>query len=255
MASLIDILNQESAVLLDTSVLRLEEIHDFDLDNAEVLQLLELLKSAENVYISQDVLEEMRKYKRNQKKGIKRHKKQFGKTFAHFSVYQGIHTELKKRAIIISAYLESLGKLALPPLDDNPIYQAFKRIIYLIENKFDIKHGKNLENRTDENTIAAALYLAIALEKKVGIVTNDAHFKVIAQNLFNELTNPQITYQKPLRILFDPKKGMRIYYNSSLDKYVLGFNSGTDVKQSALVNGDISYINFQLSLIEKVLSS
>jgi hypothetical protein len=213
MFTLQEIVEKESRILIDTSIMPFFCYKDIKKDNENLKIINQLLNDYQNIHLIPEVYREIELNKLNTKKNIKLTKGKLNRCNAQEKhELKSLNEKLHLRQKLSKRLRDKLrGRI----IDFNPLeeYQILKNIVYKFEDKLSIKTGKkHPENRTDESIIATALYFSLYGNHRTAIITNDGDLPNLLRIIVKEIRRPGLnTTLKRLSHNLTSNKGIIIY--------------------------------------------
>ncbi|MEM4230779.1 MAG: hypothetical protein QXF25_02805 [Candidatus Pacearchaeota archaeon] len=222
MFTLQEILERETRVFLDTSVL------SSFYDGTSSFEEADLIKESDSVIILSDVLDEVRAFRTaisKVRKKIKKAKRvtKSGESGLHYELSDKcnnieIKTHFVKRLLsILRERVINLGELQK--------YQTFREILFYLEDNLRLKK-QHSDNRTDESLVAAALFLTIYGKGNSAIVSGDSDIQRLLNGFLGTINRKELIPYNERIVRGLNEKRIRVYFRiPGTQQYKIGLDS------------------------------
>lgn len=227
-----DLVKSERRILVDTSILPHPQGEDFgNLYNQlseEVKRLKYIRKylTSENSFIIPEILKEMNEFKweaREKTKNIKRIPK---------SMYYDMYLKKIRHLTVIKGQIleELIDNLGILDLTGIPAYELFKSVIYCLQDRFKIKKPDSNSRRSDEATIAAAMFFSAFGSGRTAILSDDTDFFNLLIYAINNTQKFNGLSEKVFENLRQEDHSIVLYSSSGYGHYRARLNTQTYIE-------------------------
>lgn len=208
MFTLQEILERETRVFLDTSVL------SSFYDGTPSFEEADLIKESDSAVILSDVLEEVRAFRTALSKGRKKIKKakrmmEFDESELHYELANKCN-DIEIKTHFVKRLLNILKEKVIH-LEGLQGYQTFREIIFYLEDNLRLKK-QHSDNRTDESLVAAALFFTIYDKGNTAIVSGDSDIQRLLNGFLGTISRKELIPYNGRIVSGLNERGIRVYF-------------------------------------------